>query len=95
MIELVHTPEVLPYQCFCMDISLRFHQGNVLSFLFIFGAGKRMKCCSWLLVPDPLWPVWKGLFQLIKERDHFGRCRERPSPVLGRNSGVFGAWRSA
>lgn len=50
MILLVRKLKVLSYQCFCVDISLCFHQGNVVSFLFIFCAGNKMKYCRWLVV---------------------------------------------
>lgn len=44
------------------------------------------------LEPGLLSSIWKGLFQGIKEQDHFGRCWETPCSVLGRNNGVFCVW---
>lgn len=35
------------------------------------------------LVPGLLWSIWKGLFQGIKQQDHFGRCWETPGLCRG------------
>lgn len=45
--QLIRKLEVLSYRCFCMDVSFRFHQEDVVSFLFVFGAGERVNSCSW------------------------------------------------